>query len=345
MPQPGKGSIDGLSTVTPSPLSPLLSIASVNVFDFDANGNHRRRLVDDPENHAVQALIESLRTYFKRHYQPGEVSKFYNTITKMELDGDTVTISDLFQFISHHITPNVKRQEVAKIFLKLDVDGSGKISVDEFTGILQEPLNKSRSTLVKKAYKACFHRVKGLQHNDPIPKKDILRLYQVKHDPYVRGDPEERLERVCEKLCGIMGAASLDDFYFYYTEHTEEFSRDDDEFGILLSKLWNFSFIPSYSLDRVAKMMRQAIETGHGQGVSYDQVIKESFERYDKNHDGVLNLKEFKYLLNDINVSLTDGEEAALFDHFDKDGDKTISLEEFTHAISKSSQSSKKKHQ
>ncbi len=86
-------------------------------------------------------------------------------------------------------------------------------------------------------------------------------------------------------IAGGLEGASLEDFHFYYSEHAAEYDRDDDEFGVLMSKLWNFSFIPSYSLDRVAKLIRQAIETGHGEGIRFDQIIKESFARYDKNHE------------------------------------------------------------
>lgn len=66
----------------------------------------------------------------------------------------------------------------------------------------------------------------------------------------------------------------------------------------------------------------------HTIGLTSDQ-ITDKFHRYDINGDGVLSIKEFKRLLLDFEIKLSDTELDMLIDRFDRDGDGEINLSEF----------------
>lgn len=57
--------------------------------------------------------------------------------------------------------------------------------------------------------------------------------------------------------------------------------------------------------------------------------LREKFERYDRDRDGLLKFPEFSQLLEELGETLSEDEQLLAFDATDHDGDDAIDFDEF----------------
>ena len=220
------------------------------------------------------------------------------------------------------------------LFKYYDVNGDGKVSVEEFLRGLRDQLTERREAMVWRAFALMDRDGSG-----QIEAKDVAHLYDVsQHREFIEGTKtkDEILADFLNSFDGVKGnndgIITKEEWLEYFTDLSVSVPSDD-YFVQMMESTWNICEDEDDS--EYHSKISQYVDFVHSQlvnltGGSTDEgLITKIFEDFDLNQNGMITIDEFANMVAKLEISVERKYLRGIFREIDLDKSGGIELNEF----------------
>lgn len=220
------------------------------------------------------------------------------------------------------------------LFKYYDVNGDGKVSVEEFLRGLRDQLTERREAMVWRAFELMDRDGSG-----QVEAKDVAHLYDVsQHREFIEGTKtkDEILADFLNSFDGVKGnndgVISKEEWLEYYTDLSVSVPSDD-YFVQMMESTWNIC--EDEDDNEYHAKITQYVDFVHSQlvnltGGSTDEgLITKIFEDFDLNQNGMITIDEFANMVAKLEISVERKYLRGIFREIDLDKSGGIELNEF----------------
>eukprot|EP00300_Choanocystis_sp_HF-7_P024230 c2563_g1_i1.p1 GENE.c2563_g1_i1~~c2563_g1_i1.p1 ORF type:complete len:287 (+),score=85.25 c2563_g1_i1:71-931(+) len=222
--------------------------------------------------------------------------------------------------------------EIEALFHYYDRDHSGSVNFDEFLKGLRSQLSEQRRELTEQAFVKFDTDGSGkIDVNDLKDKYDTSKHPKVMTGQMTKEEAINEFIKIFEGDNGNGDAIiTLEEWMDYHAGLSSNIDTDD-QFGMMMASNWGIAYIPQSRLDAIKSMIREKAEQkGKGNPMRTAQA---AFKHFDLDNSGALEYGEFKKAMETFGAFLAEDELKTFFGIFDKDNSGAVSYQEIVDAV------------
>lgn len=306
-----------MTTPEPPPLPTVLHVSMKNV-----------TLSWQPEDQNYERRIKELKEIFDEADTDGSGSISRDEFVE-ELESRFPRLLNFLQRVKASSGDDTETVRKRSIYEAMETDDNENISWDEFigyfrSGLYDKPKTGRKTQPCKFILKRCINEAEGVYeeiYHGSNPKFVVHGLepahtYQFR----VQAVNNENMQSLHSEPVVVNTQLSRPQppiVTGYPTPNS-------------LKLKWRDAVAKDAHRDDISKLLEEWATGKHCGRTRQDHInLRGKFERYDCDHDGFIDLAEFKILLDELGVRATDDRISAYLDEFDVNSDGRISFEEF----------------
>ena len=257
-----------------------------------------------------------LRTMINMNYRVPIITKVYRKIELASIKGDSLSIPKIIKLYNASNHPDVNNGSSDADEVYSDFKNAIKLNfeVDDFS-INDTHINKNDFINFYLCYLA---DVKNDEYFEIILNNCWNLTEETYEFEHVKADVSSKKVQKAKKLG--------DEYEDKYHEKGKVPFGTDKKFNLA-------EFNPSKKSKKYSNELKKIISLLKSRGTRGIFSIRRTFDIFDVNCNGSIDLNEFKEMINKLRIELSNEEANSLFNEFDKDKNKEISYEEFLEII------------